>query len=245
MNPAYYLWRLLALTTRHTGRLVLAARRGEPDVAGSTYDAAPADWARDLLAETRIEVRAEGLEHLAGLGPCVFASNHTSFVDIWALLATLPGRVRFVAKRELFPIPIFGTALRITGQIPIDRQQRHAAIASCSLAAQAIRGGKSAIVFVEGTRSRDGTLRPFKKGAFVLALEAQVPVVPVRILGAYERLPRGAVAPRPGQVIVRVGAPVATAGLGYDAREALLERTRAAVEALADAPGVDGVQVAG
>ena len=238
-----YLSALLGGTVSGTAELVAAMLRGEPSVAGGTYDRVPREWSRRLLAITGIEVQTTGLEHVAGLGPCVYVANHLSFVDVWVLLVALPGSLRFVAKRELFRIPIFGTALRISGQIPIDRHNRRSAVASFDTAGRLLRAGHSAIVFPEGTRSRDGSLQPLKKGAFVLAIATRYPVVPVVVVGTFGILPKGGIVPRAGRVEVRIGAPIVTTGLSYDDRDALVARSAAAMGALLGS--VDGVLTAG
>ena len=158
-----------------------------------------------LLALNRLEVVSRGLDRLPA-GPCVIVANHVSFVDILVLLAVLPGTVRFLAKKGLFAVPLFGWALKVAGHIPVHRQDREAALTAYGEAAGMIRGGTTAIVFGEGTRSRDGRLKPLKKGPFVLAIRAGVPVVPACLLGTFEVLPKGSVAPNPHPIMLRVGA---------------------------------------
>lgn len=243
MRALRYLTALFVDTVSGTAVLVGAMLRREPSVPGGTYDRVPREWSRRLLAVTGIEVHTSGLEHVAGLGPCVYVANHLSFVDIWVLLVALPGSLRFVGKRELFRIPIFGTALRVSGQIPIDRQDRRSAVASFDTAGRLLRAGHSAVVFPEGTRSRDGSLQPFKKGAFVLAIATQHPVVPVVVVGTFGIMPRGGIVPRAGRVQVRIGAPIATTGLSYDDRDALVARAHSAMGDLLES--VDGVLTAG
>jgi 1-acyl-sn-glycerol-3-phosphate acyltransferase len=223
---------LVGRTAWSTARLVFAWLRGVPAGAGSIYEQVPRQWARDLLRSAQIEVRVRGLERLNGIGTCVYCANHTSFVDPGALIDAVPGSVRFVGKRSLFHVPIFGTALRITGQIPVDRGNRDAAVDAFADAARVLRDGVSAAVFVEGTRSRDGSLRPFKKGAFVLAISLQVPCVPVFIADSRALMPRGGFVPRPGTVEVRIGEPIPTAGLMYEDRDALRDRCWQAMSAL-------------
>jgi len=224
---------LVARTGWSTARLVFAWLRGVPAGPGSIYEQIPRQWARDLLRSAQIEVRVRGREHLDGVGTCVYCTNHTSGVDPGALIDAVPGSVRFVAKRSLFHVPIFGTALRLSGQIPVDRDNRDAAVDAFSEAARVLRDGVSAAIFVEGTRSRDGSLQPFKKGAFVLAISLQVPCVPVYIAGAHALMLRGGFVPRPGTVEVRIGAPIPTAGLTYGDRDALRDRCWQAMSALA------------
>jgi 1-acyl-sn-glycerol-3-phosphate acyltransferase len=224
---------LVGRTVWSTGRLVVARIRGVPAGPGSIYEQIPRQWARDLLRSAGIVVEVHGREHLAGVGACVYCANHTSLVDPGALIDAVPGSVRFVGKRSLFHVPVFGTALRITGQIPVDRGKGDAAVDSFSEAARVLRDGASAAIFVEGTRSRDGSLQPFKKGAFVMAIALQVPCVPVYIAGARALMPRGGFLPDPGTVEVRIGAPIPTAGLTYEDRDALRERCWLAMSALA------------
>lgn len=216
-----------------TCRLVFAWIRRAPAGPGSIYETIPREWARDLLRSAGIDVRVKGREHLDGVGTCIYCANHTSFVDPGALIEAVPGSVRFVAKRSLFRVPVFGTALRLTGQIPVDRADRDAAVDSFSEAGRILREGVSAAVFVEGTRSRDGSLQSFKKGAFVLAISLQVPCVPVYIVGARALMPRGGFVPRPGAVEVRIGLPIPTAGLTYEDRDALKRRCWQAMSVLA------------
>lgn len=225
----YGLWSLacvLGITLWHGLRASVGALLGIADRQGGLYDRAPRDWARHVVSATGLEVEAVGLERLDPGRPYVFVANHASFVDVWVLLAYLPGSLRFIAKQKLFSIPVFGRALRATGQIAVDRRDLDAATQSYEGAAREVRGGRSVIVFSEGTRSRDGRLREFKKGAFVLAIIAGVPLVPVYLRGTYRLLPRGSPWLRPGSVGLVVGEPIATDGLTYAGRDALLLHTQ-------------------
>lgn len=141
-------------------------------------------------------------------GPLVFASNHESALDIWVLLALVPRSIRFIAKQELFRIPVFGWYLSLGGHVPVDRGNHTRAVASLRRAAEMVRGGVSLIVFPEGTRSRDGRVQPFKKGPFVVAYQAGVPIVPVAISGTGRITPKNFIAVTPGPVRVAVGEPV-------------------------------------
>ena len=132
-------------------------------------------------------------------------------------------------RSELSRVPFLGPAANAIGHIELDRGNRSSAFAAYDRAAAKVKGGISAIVFAEGTRSREGKLQPFKKGPFVLAIAAQVPVVPVCCIGAYELLPPGSISPRPGRVTVRIGRPIATVGLGYESRDELADRARQAM----------------
>jgi 1-acyl-sn-glycerol-3-phosphate acyltransferase len=165
-------------------------------------------WGRLLLAASGARVRYHHPERLHAQPTCIFIANHQSMVDIWAMLRVLPAPTRFVAKRELFRIPVFGWALAASGCIPIDRADRAEAIRSLRRAADRIRAGRPVVLYPEGTRSRDGRLQPFKKGAFHLALAAGVPVVPVAITGAFRVLPPGSLRVTPGPVDVWVEPPI-------------------------------------
>ena len=224
----------LALTAWYSLEVIWAALRQVPNVPGGVYDRVPYDWARALIEVNRISVDVEGLDRIPAGTPCVFAANHLSVVDIWLLLVVLPGRLRFMAKREISYYPLLGTALKAAHHIFIDRKHLSRALEAYREAAQVMRSGMSAIVFVEGTRSRDGVLKPFKKGAFVLAIAAGAPVVPVRIDGTFEMLPSGSLAFRPGKTRVRIGQPLRTTGLSYEDRETLMERCREEIEGLRD-----------
>jgi 1-acyl-sn-glycerol-3-phosphate acyltransferase len=141
-------------------------------------------------------------------GPVVFASNHESALDIWVLFAALPRGFRFVAKAELFRLPIFGWYMRIGGHVPVDRSNRARAVASLRRAGETVRAGTSLVVFPEGTRSRDGRVHPFKKGPFVVAKEAGVPVMPIAISGSGRITPSKAIEVHPGTIRMAVGDPV-------------------------------------
>jgi len=183
--------------------------------------------ARNLAHLLGVQVSVRGAEHLTG-GPFVLTSNHQSHLDILALLGFLPGRTRFAAKREMWRHPVVGSVLDTLDMVPIDRDNPEIAIAALQRA-----GGTagSLVVFPEGTRSRDGRLRDFKKGAFVLAIRAGLPVVPIVCRGTRRLMPRGSrltVVPGPVEIIVEE--PIATTGLGYDDRDALAGRVRSVIE---------------
>lgn len=227
-----FLWSVTALTGWYGGRVFANAWRGVRHRPGGIYDELCRTWGRKMMRWNRVEASVEGLDRLVPGQPYVYVANHVSFVDIWALLEHLPGSIRFVYKRELGGIPFFGPALRASGHIAIDRKNRGAAFSAYDAAAREVRGGTSAMVYAEGTRSRDGRLLPFKKGPFVLAIAAQVPVVPVAMLGAFECLPKGRIAPRPVPVTVRIGEPIPTAGLGYEDRDRISAACRQALVAM-------------
>jgi len=164
-------------------------------------------WSVSALWLSGVKVEVTGLEGLPPEGPLIFAANHESALDIWALLRVVPRSIRFLAKRELFAIPVFGHYLRLGGHVPIDRANRSQAVASLRRAGALVRSGTSLIVFPEGTRSRTGHVLPFKKGPFLLAMEAGVPVVPVAVSGATTINPAGRIEVHPGVIRVALGTP--------------------------------------
>jgi 1-acyl-sn-glycerol-3-phosphate acyltransferase len=228
----WYYFVLVVSTIYHaTGAIVAGIFRMRHRVGG-VYDWAGTDWARQILRAAGTPVHAVGLERIPPGEPVIYASNHSSMFDIWALFATLPGSVRFVAKRELFRIPLLGPAMRAAGHVPIDRTVKARAFEAYDDAARIIKRGFSPVVFPEGTRSRTGELLPFKNAPFALAIAAQVPIVPVYVHHTFEILPKGAWRLRPRPIRLLVGAPIPTAGLSAEDREALRERVRAAIVAL-------------
>jgi 1-acyl-sn-glycerol-3-phosphate acyltransferase len=194
-------------------------------------------WSRALLWAVGARVEYVGLEHARSRLPCIFIANHQSSVDIWALVSVLPAPTRFVAKQSLFRLPVLGWAMAAGGFISIDRADRARAIRSLHIAAERVRSGRPVILFAEGTRSRDGTLRPFKKGPFHLALAARVPVVPVAISGSWEVLRPGTARLRPGPVRVEFLPPLDVTGFLPSDHEGLLREVHGRLErALRAAP---------
>lgn len=210
----------LVATPLFGGAVAIAAALRIPNREGGLYDWCARSWARTLLAAAGVRVRLHGTEHIGGGAPRVFVSNHVSWYDVFALGAELP-KYRFVAKAELFRIPIFGAGARAVGTIPIDRENRSLAFQSYEKAGEFIRAGNPVVVFPEGTRGPSYALRPFKKGPFVLAIASGVPIVPTIVYGAMEVLPRDRFTVRSGVVDVHFLEPVPTAGLEYSDRDAL------------------------
>lgn len=202
------------------------------DHTGSTQHKLARTWARMLLAVSFIRVRAEGLEKLDPRGTYVFVANHGSFMDIPALLACLPQQFRFFAKKGLFGIPFLGTHLKRAGHIPVDRSSPRASLKSMLEAARMIGArGASVLNFPEGGRSAEG-LREFKEGPAFIAIKAGVPIVPVGIVGMRELLPMGSGHLRSGKVVLRVGDPIETKGMGASEREELTLRLHGEVAEL-------------
>jgi 1-acyl-sn-glycerol-3-phosphate acyltransferase len=194
-------------------------------------------WYRGMLRFAGVRVRVIGAERVDWDRPHVVVANHQSWFDVFALGAHLPGRARFVAKEELGRIPIFGAAWKACDHVSVDRGDRAAAVESLNRAGQRIRDDALAvIVFAEGTRSPDGRLQPFKKGAFVLAIQTGVPIVPVGISGSREVMRKGGIRVRSGEIRVRIGDPIPVEGLRHADRDRLLHRAREAVAELIEPP---------
>jgi len=223
---------LVASGIVHAGGAFIAGLLRIRNRRGGVYDWSGTGWAHDILKAAGTPVIAEGLDRIPRDQPIMYVSNHSSMFDIWALFATLPGSVRFVAKRELFHIPLLGPAMRAAGHIPIDRTARKSAFAAYDEATRLIQLGISPVVFAEGTRSPTGELLPFKNAPFGLAIAAQVPIVPLYVHNTFEILPKGARRLRPRPIRLLVGTPIQTAGLTLEDRTRLRDEVRAAIVAL-------------
>jgi 1-acyl-sn-glycerol-3-phosphate acyltransferase len=215
----------LALTVAYASAACLAA---VADRSGRTTRRIGGAWSRLLLCLLRVDVRASGLEHVPA-GPAVYAANHASALDIFVVFGHLPVDFRIVYKKSLSLVPLVGWAILLGGHIPIDRRNSVRARRSIAAAARRIRGGTSVVVFPEGTRSPDGTVRRFKRGSFGLAIETGVPVVPVSLVGVKAVVPHGLTSVRPGTVGVALHAPVPTEGRTPGEAEALAEEVRRTV----------------
>ena len=202
-------------------------------------------WARFIIWISKAEVRLEGLEHVPRDRPCLLASNHQSFFDIWTLLASLPIQFRFAAKDDLFRAPFLGWHLRRSGNIPIHRGEPVKALRSIRDAARKITAGVSVLVFPEGERSPDGQLQPFKNGLFMLGVYSRAPIVPIVITGSRFLLPKGSMRIQPGTIRMRVLPPIETDGLTIKGLDGLSEQVRSRMlAAMAELPASPGGEVA-
>lgn len=177
-----------------------------------------------------IRYRVTGLEHVPPGQPVVFCSNHESNVDPAVLFVALHPQLHVLYKAELHRFPLMGTVFDVGGFVAVERGDRDKSMASISRGAASLRAGNSFLIFPEGTRSRTGQLLPFKKGGFIMAIQAQVPIVPVAIRGGRDSMRKGSGIIRPVHVTVRVGRPVSTVGFGISERDRILQRVRDEIE---------------
>lgn len=182
-------------------------------------------WAKFILWMTGVRLVVEGREHLPpDQRPVIYVGNHQSNFDILCYFAGLPVQFRWMAKEELFHIPLFGLAMRRSGYIPIDRKNRRKAMDSLKLAAARIAEGTSVVIFPEGTRSADGRLCSFKKGGFLMALKAQVPLVPVAISGSWRVMRKGTLTVRPGTIHMKILPAIEPSGRDSHNASLLMQR---------------------
>ena len=186
-------------------------------------------WARGILFVSRIRVTVNGLANIDPRQSYVYMSNHQSNFDIPVLLAYLPVQFRWLAKAELFKVPIFGRAMRGAGYVKIDRFNQKSAFESINEAAGKMKNGVSVMIFPEGTRSRDGNIRPFKKGGFIMAVDAGVPIVPVVLKGTWTIMDKSSLKINTGEVSLNIETPIATTGYTRENKDDLIESVRAVI----------------
>lgn len=178
------------------------------------------------LAGVRVE--AVGLDKLDPARTYIFMSNHVSNLDPPIITPLIPRRTSVLVKKELFSVPILGRAMQMGSMVPVDRNNRDAGIESVRIAKQVVQQGLNMTIYVEGKRSFDGKLLPFKKGPFYLAMECGVPVVPITITGTHEVMPKGRFAIKPGTATVIFHSPIEPRDFG--SRECLMEKVRAVID---------------
>jgi 1-acyl-sn-glycerol-3-phosphate acyltransferase len=227
-----YLWACLTTFVCGSCVLVLAAL----GVRGGIHARITQKWAAGLLWGSNSHVRVHGIERVDWTRPHVLVANHVASFEILAIAATVPASYHFVAKKELERIPFFGRAWKAAGHISIDRANRQKAVESLRLAAEIInRDGSIVIIFPEGTRSLDGELQPFKKGAFQLALEARVPIIPTIVTGSERILGGGSLRIRPGTMDLYFGDPIPVDGHGEARIDDLISVVHGRMEEMLDA----------
>ena len=208
---------------------ILAILAGLCSKTGNVPHKVATAWARTILFVSRVKIQTSGVEKLDPAKSYIFMANHQSNFDIPVLLGRLPVQFRWLAKEELFRIPIFGSSMRKCGYISIDRSNRKLAFASLKEAARKIRDGVSVLIFPEGTRSRDGRIQPFKKGGFVLSVDAGVPIVPIVIYGTCFIMPKGRLLIRSRMVRMDILEPIETTAFTRKTKDELMEKVRSTI----------------
>jgi len=199
-------------------------------------------WARSCVWVSGSKLTVIGAEKLSKNTIAVYASNHTSYMDIPVIFSALPFQFRILAKKSLWSMPFIGWYLNRSGQIPIDTSNSHASLSSLSAGAKTLRSGTPIVVFPEGSRTPNGKLQAFQPGAAFLAIRAQVPVVPMALSGVYELLPIHTHHYYPGELTLTIGEPIETAGMTLRQTEALTVQLRAAIEKLREGPEAEGLR---
>jgi 1-acyl-sn-glycerol-3-phosphate acyltransferase len=183
-------------------------------------------WAKILLLMSNTKVEVIGVENILRGKPQIFMANHQSDFDILIILAHIPGQFRWLAKKELFHIPIFGAAMKTAGYIEIDRHNHEEAMQNMDEAAQRIREGKSIMSFPEGSRNRDGGIKTFKQGIFHLAIRSGAPIVPVSIVGSGKIMPKRSLQVTPGMVKLVIDKPIDVKNYTIENRHELIDQVR-------------------
>jgi 1-acyl-sn-glycerol-3-phosphate acyltransferase len=183
-------------------------------------------WGQSILWVSRVHVSVKGMSNIEPDKSYVYMANHQSNFDIPVLLGYLPVQFRWLAKAELFKIPLFGRAMLGAGYVKIDRFNRKSAFESLEEAAKRMKNGVSVMIFPEGTRSKDGSIRQFKKGGFVMAVKSGVPIVPVVLRGTWPIMAKGSLRINRGDVEMEIGEPIDTSGFSLETKEELMDRVR-------------------
>jgi len=177
-----------------------------------------------------VRVRVLGLERIP-VGVCLFVANHTSSADAPAVVGAIPRRVALILKESLFKFPIVGQAFSSAHFVPVNRSAHDSAVASVEKATEILRAGQSFLIYPEGTRSPDGRLQRFKKGAVVMAINAGVPIVPMVCSGAHRIMEKRSLVIHPGEIVVEFLDPIESSGYSLEQRDELNEKIRAAMAA--------------
>jgi 1-acyl-sn-glycerol-3-phosphate acyltransferase len=239
--PRFYRWRtnllqtpLFALITAAFGSLSLLVSL--VDKKGNVQHRIARIWARACVWASGSRLTVIGAENMRMYPVALYASNHTSYMDVPVIFAALPFQFRILARKQLWPIPFIGWYLNRSGQMPIDTANPHATLSSLGAGARALRSGMPLFVFPEGGRTPDGQLKPFLSGAAYLAIRAQVPLVPLALGGVFELLPMHTHHFFPGELTLKIGEPIETAGMTVRQTDELTARLRDAIQELLNLP---------
>lgn len=189
-------------------------------------------WSRWILKTTLCPVKVVGMERIGAVRGAVYAANHISAFDIPVVYANLPFQFRILAKKELFRYPFIGGHLKRSGQFPVDESNARASIRSLGKAIDSLKSGMPLVIFPEGGRAADGHIMPFMSGAFYASIKAQVPVVPVAIVGTFEVLPMNTYHIQPREILLIVGDPIPSTGYTLRDMDALAAKTQRVIEDL-------------
>ena len=219
-------WIILAASVVTFGCSVAAIISGLINPYSSSTNGVIRFWSKTLLKIAGIDVEITGITNLKDGQPYIFMSNHQSTFDIMSCLAYVPGTARFLAKKELFRIPVFAQGMRAAGMIPVDRGNSKKARESIDQAVSEVKKGVSVIIFPEGTRTRDGNIQSFKKGGFVLAIKGGIPIAPIVLSGAREVMQKKEIRLQKGSIKLEFLKPVATEDYGLEQRDNLVKLVR-------------------
>ncbi|MCX7678870.1 MAG: 1-acyl-sn-glycerol-3-phosphate acyltransferase [Spirochaetes bacterium] len=225
-RPIFILF--LAVNTTILGIITIALSYFDPN--GNRVHYIGKFWSRLNLLFSGVRVKVEGRENIEPGKPYVVMSNHQSHYDVWALIGYLPLQLRWVMKKELRKIPIFGLGCERMGHIYIDRKNPEQSHKELEIARKKFEAGASVVFFPEGTRSPDGNLLPFKKGGFVMALQHGLPILPITVNGSRKILPKGSLMLMPGKIDITIHPPVPTSGFSLETKEALMEKVRSIIQ---------------
>jgi 1-acyl-sn-glycerol-3-phosphate acyltransferase len=227
MFRTIFVWSCIAIGTLALGPAAMIAYPF--DRSGRTGHDIARLWARVACWAAGVKVEIEGLEHVDREDPYIFMSNHQGSYDIFALQGHLPFHFKWLAKKELFTIPMLGWAMAAAGYIAIDREGTRETVKAMDEAAEKIRNGMSIVIFPEGSRSPDGSIQPFKTGGFSLAIKSKVPIVPVSIAGSRQIMPKGKMTVAPGKIRIRIGPSIDTQDCQLKDRVLLMRRVSEAI----------------
>ena len=184
-------------------------------------------WAKIILLAAGVKLQIEGAENLAREESYIVVANHQSLMDIPVLACGLPVPIRFIAKKELFKIPVLGWGMKAAGMLEIDRSNQKQSFGTLKKAEQVVRSHHlSILAFPEGTRSEDGKIHNFKKGPFILAINTGLSIIPVSVSGTRKIIPKGIIRIKPGRVRIQIHSPVSVADLNLSDRNRLVSETQ-------------------
>ena len=224
LNPLVYLYTFVLGTLSLLSSLL--------DRSGRVQHWFARTWSWLILKTAMCPLRVEGVENLDLRRAAIYACNHQSALDIPALYVGLDFQFRIMAKKELFRYPFMGWHLKRSGQIPIERENARSSLKSLIRASEAVRGGTPLLVFPEGGRTPDGTIKPFLGGAFYVAIKGGVPIVPMALVGTYEALPMNSYVIRPHSMRLIIGNPISTEGMNPRDMDTLAAKVQKAIEEL-------------